>query len=472
MAFQISNITNGIGNAFSSLFKNTPFLCRSETKITEWAFPNDTREVTLCRTSDDSLIYRVYDAATNESQRWNLEGKASNKLASLLENKRPILLGIEKGPVCGAVFIRKDAVILGRMYGGVDGEIEGILIQYPDEGCAWVINDWPCKRISVFPTSKNKEDSLYTLKFYYISEIVYDEKNAFKKVLMAKKIVHMWPLEGVRLERGHKTLKCVVSGHGEGMINLYPDLTIEECIEQIKKLIPHFDEGGTLRFLRPKKYQCILSDDDKDIVDEDNWAVRLAMTGECNFTDPKTWVGHTVILIEGVHPGGFYFIERADLVKNKDGSGNAVTRKWVITDSFLRPEKKHIKGLSPETWIRPKAEIDKIRKAIEEDERKQTANPRHIIFWSAGFDRSTRNPLSYLTRYVRNIISRQSVRVMPHNCLSWAKEKLSLAGIDFSPLTAKRVLTVGQLLAPSHLLDPISKHRGFVEKVPTNPYLY
>jgi hypothetical protein len=133
-----------------------------------------------------------------------------------------------------------------------------------------------------------------------------------------------------------------------------------------------------------------------------------------------------------------------------------------------------IQGLSPNAWLKPSLEVEKLRISILNDKNKLEQDPSHIPFtYFFGFDRKTIAPVAHLGRMLRNLVSGRRLSEKPHSCISWAKEKLDEVDINYlSTFSLRKIFALDYMLAPKLFLDSSSSHKEFLERPSTNPNIH
>lgn len=167
------------------------------------------------------------------------------------------------------------------------------------------------------------------------------------------------------------------------------------------------------------------------VVDWSSWAITVVDTGvSCPFS-PKTWIGHSVIIIEGVR-NGHYFMHATDLIQE---SGRAKVRLFDSENFPLRhstynsrPMKVHGQTL---TWLCSHNTVVNMIESVQDDivyDRVQfevqggsSLTPNVIGYWwtaiTGGFAASCMQSIAPVDDY--------TPPPKPHNCASWVREKLS-----------------------------------------------
>lgn len=481
------------------------------TRIKEWEFEGDTRKVTLYRTPSpgDLLICQVFDRATNQTSQRYLRGKGPAFERNLLQNMHPELANAESQPTCTAMFIKSDLVEIGKSYGGLRGNVEVRLFRAQDGTLTWVAADTDTNKVNVWGEMGAGVVRERVLDTNYIREVGYDNAGFPNSVSFGTKKILSWNVDDkeVSILRSRASLRYEIldsaGGIACGPIPIPEGTTVELFITILKRSFPVIQDNGTLGIAKRTSFQSELSDDDSDFVDENTWAVRLVDTGRfvCRSLENATLEsfttvaavgelarkcvkdldrlsdagGHAAILIEGVDAEG-YFMRVADMIIHSQ-TGRPFIRSFKITSTFLSDYKDKIQCLSSDTWLKPKEDIEKMLSAIEKEKREQGENGVNskIVYSPLGFDPSTKDPISYLYLYGRNLLfgrGRKGVFDLPHNCMSWAKEKLDIASIDFLRwYDLRRLLALDHLSAPKLYLDPVYMHQSFLGRVTNNPYI-
>lgn len=147
------------------------------------------------------------------------------------------------------------------------------------------------------------------------------------------------------------------------------------------------------------------------LTDNQNWAVTLLDTGECEYSH-LTWAGHAVILIQGIEEN-LPFNLFVDFLPVK---GNPNLGKVRVLD-IKREEIKYAGKTKTFSVSKTNAQI---------------------LITSARAEkiRSKLNPNIFDCRGKDAMFSRG------HNCISWARQKLSLAGITFNPGLIAKIINL------------------------------
>ena len=222
--------------------------------------------------------------------------------------------------------------------------------------------------------------------------------------------------------------------------------------------------------------------DKRSEITEQNWAVTLVCGGTSEITKWNTWAGHAMIAIEGVSNCGTPFLHYAHLC-----------------DTGVVYDKNMNYGIQSktETWIRTKDQVQKMLRRIEWEREKE--NKTYVEFYLRGCDSIFAKPKKVITfkdsiekglaiyqfekflgsiplpernmemkaqslvskltiglfqgntvtRFMGKnnsikVVSKDSkikVYILPDNCITWARKKLSLAGVDLIPTKIGAIFT-------------------------------
>ncbi len=215
-------------------------------------------------------------------------------------------------------------------------------------------------------------------------------------------VVKAWDLgndKEVRLKRFEDNLSAV---HGLGInakvspLEIPQGFTADEVVDELSTQRPFINLDGSVTFQYAEKSK--LSDD--VFVTEDKWAVTVADLNQCA-SDPISWGGHAVIVIESVDETG-YKMRRADIVgvaKQDYPLLSNGMRKILLPEDFPRTK----------TFLRSKESVERMIAQIELEKIKfEEGNP--LVFF---------NPMGGP--------GDRSERV--YNCMEWAVKTISLANI-------------------------------------------
>ena len=144
--------------------------------------------------------------------------------------------------------------------------------------------------------------------------------------------------------------------------------------------------------------------DPKVIVENDKWAVTLVDIGSCE-RPMSTWGGHAGILIEGIEEN-LPFTQLIDFMPIKKHQARVRIIEWPGSTEIPYSSKG-------QTFLRTKDKVKTMMAAIRA-ERDATASI----------------PMAF---NLRGIDAIQLSGNPAHNCFSWAREKLTLAGIESTP---------------------------------------
>jgi len=209
------------------------------------------------------------------------------------------------------------------------------------------------------------------------------------------------------------------------------DLLCDFIVTDIK------ETNGQLRSVALKKITELSRLEKKVTIDRDRWAVTF-ITGGTSHSNPTTWGGHTVIVIEGVRKGR-YFLDRADLIES-----------GVRYMEDFPPEKLKYRGKT-ETWSRLRVTTEKMIEVIQWETRMQAMDQKPVLFNLFGRG-SIFNP-TQLTSGVnwdkclaetpldKGEFVAQPL-LTPDNCATWASEKLDFAEIKIPPSMLKALITI------------------------------
>lgn len=177
----------------------------------------------------------------------------------------------------------------------------------------------------------------------------------------------------------------------------------------------------------PVEYESVFSTRlRKRFVNAYKWAVTLAV----NIS--RSSAGHAVILIESVKNGEYCF-ERADLVAAEEADYFRADSGVVRLDRVDRED--YLTRLDPHryTWLCSKDACERMIKLIRQEMSRQTYyNPTVFLHSKSGFNSKLTSSWKALPSGIRPV----------HNCLSWAKEKLGVLGVEPPDSPFSRVVEV------------------------------
>ena len=214
----------------------------------------------------------------------------------------------------------------------------------------------------------------------------------------------------------------------QGYINK-KGLTTEESIEDLKRnYSPQIEENGSVIFTSGFRSQL----DSNIQLDNNTWAITMVSwisssrckknpeTYACKSNrNPYAWAGHAVLLTEAVVEGNYIMI-KTHLVQDKEKKKEKVGKvlSAIITDfSKYRKDIKH----QTETWSRSAKKVQKMIIEIEREKAKQMAGEITVYLDLKGQDSGLVKP--------KRTPSGDFVEV--HNCYTWDRQTLGIAGIEF-----------------------------------------
>jgi hypothetical protein len=197
------------------------------------------------------------------------------------------------------------------------------------------------------------------------------------------------------------------------------------------------EENGELYSVTQKKVIATSRLDKSILVDRDKWAITFITAGTSN-SNPTTWGGHGVIVIEGLRQGK-YFLDRADLIE----SGI----RYIKNSS-----QENLKyGGKTETWLRDRFDVEQMIEAIQWEIRMKEAGQKTTLFNIFGRDSIFSTPQVTPGVNWDKVLTETPLDdgefaaqplLTPDNCATWAHEKLELADIKISKSKLRALITL------------------------------
>ncbi|NGX50067.1 MAG: hypothetical protein K940chlam5_01679 [Candidatus Anoxychlamydiales bacterium] len=245
-------------------------------------------------------------------------------------------------------------------------------------------------------------------------------------------VVKTWSLIGrdVHLIRSGDRLEYKLTYHHgitkRCVINIPQGKSIEQAIAHLMTLDVSVNDHDIVSFAKKISISQL---DNHSIINNDHWAVTLAVAGKCKI-NPKTWGGHAVLFIEMVE-NDVYVMKIADLVSG--GCGKKGCFGAVDIGELSKFDHKKIKSQSV-TWVRSKTLIQQMICDIEQQKLAQDNGSTPVKL-------ALRGQNAFL------------VGEIAHNCFTWARETLKIANIH---LWQESTIVTPIAIIPKSVISPTS----------------